>query len=190
MDPKGMDSEISADPWQIEIAGSRITPILAVAGVWPFGLAVFTMMHFTNTPLIASLLLAFSFPAVISYYGLKSIFLGAGRVRLDSGGFAIARGFSEERHAWADVDHFYVDLFGSSPTYEGRQVPHFRLKDGTVGWLPSNLGLEASQFVTIMERLRQLAGRGWPYRPRSIVEVLEDDCGGRQPDDSEPVDRL
>jgi hypothetical protein len=181
------------DPWQIEIAGSRLTPILAIAMVWPFGLAVFALLHFAseNEPLAVSLLLAFSFPAIISYYGLKSAFLDAGRVRIDSGGFSIARGFSEERHAWSDVERFYVDLFGTTPVYEGRQVPHFRLNDGTVSWLPSNLGLEASQFVTIMERLRQLAGRGWPYRPRSIAEVLKDDFDavGQPKDNPEPADR-
>ncbi len=96
------------------------------------GLAGFAGLQFhASAPLVVNLVVAFSFPVVISYYGFKSPCLHADRVRIDSGGFSI------------------------------------------------------------MERLRQLAGRGWPYRPRSIVKVLMDDFDavGQPKDNPEPAGR-
>jgi hypothetical protein len=174
-----MTDRTTINPWRIEIAPSRRGPLLAVALAWIFGLLVFSLYYFVGdgSPFGFAILISFAFPAVISYYGLKGAFLGAGRVCLDRGGFTITRGVSDERHAWADVQGFYVDTFGAGPVYEGRPVPHFRLKNGTVGWLPDNLGFDASQLVTAMERMRQLAERGWPHKPKSIADAIRNEFG-------------
>lgn len=174
-----MIDRVSVDSWHINIAPSRKSALLAVALAWIFGLMVFALVYFygESKSLGFATLISFGFPTVISYYGLKSAFLGAGRVSLDSDGFSIARGISDERHAWADVQRFYVDRFGASPVYEGRLVPHFRLKNGEVGWLPNNLGFNGPQLVTAMERMRQLAEHDWPYRPNSITDALRNDYG-------------
>lgn len=172
-----MTDPLASRSWSFEIASSRRGALFSVALAWLFGLLVFGLFYVSgdNVPLGFALVISFGFSAVITYYGLKTAYMGAGRLRLDDAGFTIARGGSDERHAWADVERFYVDRFGASPVYEGRLVPHFRLKSGVVSWLPDNLGLVAPDLVTAMERFRQLAGRGWPHRPGSIAAALGDD---------------
>jgi len=164
--------------WQLELKAGKASALGALFLVWPFGLGVFALVHFSagDLPLGVSALLTLSFPAVISYYALKTVFLDAGHMLIDRDGFSIRRGSRDlQRYSWQDVDHFFVDHFGTTPIHPGREVPHFRLRDGSKDWLPSNLGLDAAHFVLLMERLRKLAQRGWPRQPHSIVDALGTD---------------
>jgi len=161
--------------WQLELQAGKASAMGALLLVWPFGLGALALLHFTsdNLPLWVSALLTLSFPVVISYYGLKTIFLEAGHVLIDRDGFSIRRGSRHvQRYAWQDVERFFVDRFGTSPIHPGREVPHFLLRAGGKDWLPSNLGLDAALFVLLMERLRKLALRGWPSTPGSITDAL------------------
>jgi len=169
---------MTPEPWSLELAAPRAAPLLAIAFVWPFALGLLALVHYgpDAPPLGFSLLIVLSFPIVITYYGLKSAFLGSGRVRIDRDGFSVSRGFHEERHVWADVERFYVDQFGADEGLEGRPVPHFVLSNGSVHWLPGNLGLDAAHFVRLMMRLQALAARGWPWLPSSVADALRADA--------------
>lgn len=159
--------------WSLEI-GPRIgTTIVAVIVAWLFVLGVLALLQATAIDVTVYLWLVLPFPVIITYYGLKTAVLNAGRLRMDAEGFSIARGLQRPlNHSWAQVERFFVGRLGAGPLYEGRPVARFVLRDAEVGGLPDNLGLDAEKLVLMMERLRKLALLGWPRGPRTPDEIF------------------
>ena len=159
--------------WILEIRPRIGTTIVAVLVAWLFVLGVLALLRATAINVTAYLWLVLPFPAVITYYGLKTAVLNAGRLRIDAEGFSTTRGLRRPlRYSWEQVEGFFVGRLGAGPLYEGRPVARFALRDAEVGGLPDNLGLEAERLVLMMERLRKLALLGWPRRPRTPEEIL------------------
>lgn len=171
--------------WSLEIRPRTGTAIVAVLVTWLLVVGVLALVRATAIDVTAYLWLALPFPILITYYGLRTAFLNAGRLRMDADGFSIKRGLRRPlRYSWTDVERFFVAAHGAGPVYEGRPVARFALRDTEVGGLPDNLGLDAPKLALAMERLRKLALQGWPRRPRTPDEILlagYDDLDGTDP---------
>lgn len=160
--------------WRLEIRPRKGGAILAILAVWLFIAGVLALLHVTMINAMAFLWLVLPFPVLITFYGLKTALHNAGRIQMDAEGFSITHGLQPPRYySWAQVDKFFIGRLGASPVYEGRPVARFTLRDTEVVGLPDNLGLDAQRLVLMMERLRKLAGLGWPRRPRTPDEVLQ-----------------
>lgn len=169
---------VSSD-WRLDIQTNRVGSLIALALLWlVFGpLIAWAILGEMG---LMFLLACAAFPLLITYYGLKSAFGKAGHVSIDRDGFSVQRPDSGvERFEWPEVRRFFVGKFGATEIYDGSDVPHFEFADGTGGWreswLPGNLGIPPDQLVMAMEKLRTLAMQGWPTRPASIEELLQQD---------------
>lgn len=175
---KGQASTIAGADWHLVIKPNRFTALIAVGLAWLFFLPfIIWGLLGEPGPLVAAIFAAF--PAVISYYGIKSALGLSGRIDIDSQGFTLQRPQGEpERFRWNEVQSFVVGQFAAGPVYDGMAAPHFLLsKDGSEHWLPGNTGLKPEILVALMEELRLLALAGWPSRPASIGELLKSKPG-------------
>lgn len=159
--------------WQLTIWANRLQALLAVMLAWLLCLPLI-LWGIWGEPGPVFALMSGAFPAVITYYGLKSAWGLTGRIDIDREGFSVQRPHGgPQRYAWSQVESFFVGRFATGPIYDGMPVPHFRLHgEASEHWLPGNTGLSPDQLVMVMEQLRRLAIAGWPRYPARIGELL------------------
>lgn len=163
--------------WQISIRPNRLASLFAVAICWVV-LLPFILWSIFGERNIALLCIFLAFPAIITYYGLKSAQGMSGRLDVDEAGFTLLRpDAGPELVKWEDVQRFFVAKFGGTPIHPGVDVPHFMVADGSgnwrESWLPGNLGVPPAQMVAAMEYLRALHLQGWPSHPGSFQVLLQ-----------------
>lgn len=162
--------------WQISIGPNRLKSLFTSAICWIafLPLILWSILGERN---IALMCIFLAYPAIITYYGVKSARGMSGRLDVDEVGFNLQRpDGGPERVNWEDVDRFFVAKFGGTPVHPGIDVPHFMVASGSGGWreswLPGNLGVPPEQMVAAMEHLRALHLQGWPSRPESFQALL------------------
>jgi hypothetical protein len=168
---------MSSTEWRFSIQPNRATALAAVILVWLFFAPLIAWGIF-GEPGPGAAIIFTGFPLVITYYGLKSALGVSGKIDIDREGFSVMRGLTKtERFAWSEVGGFVIGKFGMSPTYDGKDVPHFLVPDGSGGWrenwLPANTGYSADKLVAAMEKLRLLALAGWPQQPTSLKDIFD-----------------
>lgn len=175
---------ISDGDWSLVIAPNRASALVVVALAWLFCLFAAWLGTFALPPessnWVAWVPIA-PFGLVITWYGLKTSFLGAGRITLTAEGFTVSDGRTNRvQRRWNEIEIFFLDTAFTSPVFAGKEAPHFRLNDGTVDWLPQNGGHSAADVVAVMEGARRLASLGWPIRPKRLSELTAwaDDTAG------------
>lgn len=162
--------------WSLVITPNRVAALLALTLAWLFCALVAWMLYFTfapDTPGWIAWAPVAPFALVITYYGLKTLLVRSGTITLTEEGFTVSDVKHDRvRRRWDEIEMFFLDTTFSSPVYDGKEAPHFRLKaDSSVGWLPQNGGHTAAELVLIMEAARRLAAAGWPVRPGRVSEL-------------------
>lgn len=167
---------ISDGDWSLVIAPNRASALVVVALAWVFCFFAAWLGSFAlppESPNWVAWVPVAPFGLVVTWYGLKTSFLGAGRITLRPEGFTVSDGrYMRVQRRWDEIDAFFLDTAFTSPIYAGKEAPHFRhLNDGTVDWLPQNGGYPAADLVAIMEGARRLAAIGWPISPKRLSEL-------------------
>ena len=75
---------MTATRLSLEIRPNIGASLVAVLVVWLFAFGLMVLLHVTTVHATAFLWLVLPFPILITYYGLRTTFLHAGRLRMDA----------------------------------------------------------------------------------------------------------
>lgn len=155
--------------WRIVMAPSKRGLWIVLPLVWAFAGGAYALWRFAEGEVSAfGHLLIFSFPVLISYYGLRGLVGENGKLVLVRHGFTLTLPSGATHFFyWDRVEKFGTHVFGDPVvTQTGVATARFAYVDEdrkhkTVG-LANNLPYAGEDFARIMEYARLEAANGWP----------------------------
>lgn len=164
--------------WQIVIKPSKGGLWLVLIMVWVFAAGVYALWRFADGEVSAfGNLLIFSFPTLVSFFGLRGLYADNGKLALEQRGFTLTPpSGAAEFFTWDAVEGFGTNIFGDPViTQSGVATVRFAYaaddKRTRVVSLTNSLPYAGDDLARIMEYARREALKGWPNPPRDLSRL-------------------
>ena len=161
--------------WQVLMKPSKGGLWLVLLLIWAFVGGVYALWRFVVGEVNAlGYLLIFSFPALISFYGLRGIYADNGKLALERHGFTLTPPSGPaEFFCWDRVEGFSTHIFGD-PIITQSSIATVRFayaaddKSKRIVGLTNSLPYAGDDLARIMEYARCEALKRWPNPPRNL----------------------